>query len=70
MILPSMASTRLTPCVDCTVSAVMQVKLLDGERALIDTDVRLQNRGVMLFSVDQDSRVADGALVIMLKAED
>jgi len=51
-------------------AVVMQVKLLDGERALIDTDVRLQNRGVMLFSVDQDSRVADGALVIMLKAED
>jgi hypothetical protein len=51
-------------------AVVMQVKLLAGERALLDTDVRLQNRGVMLFGVGQDSRVEDGALIIMLKAEE
>ena len=51
-------------------AVVMQVKLLDGDRALLDTVVRLQNRGVMLFRVDEDSRVADGALIIMLRAED
>lgn len=51
-------------------AVLMQVKLLDGERALVDTDVRLQNRGVMLFGVGQDSRPAEGALIIMLKAED
>jgi len=49
---------------------VMQVKLMDGSRALVDTDVRLQNRGVMLFGVDQDPRAAAGALIIMLRAED
>ena len=49
-------------------AVVMQVELLDGQRALLDTDVRLQNRGVMLFGVGQDSRAADGALIIMLKA--
>ena len=51
-------------------AVVMRVVLLDGARALIDTDVRLQNRGVMLFGVDTDSRVSDGALIIMLKAEE
>lgn len=51
-------------------AVVMRVALLDGQRTLIDTDVRLQNRGVMLFGVDTDSHVADGALIIMLKAEE
>jgi hypothetical protein len=51
-------------------AVVMRVALLEGERTLIDTDVRLQNRGVMLFGVDTDSRVPDGALIIMLKAEE
>jgi len=51
-------------------AVVMQVKLMDGSRALVDTDVRLQNRGVMLFGVDQDSRAPTGAIIIMLRAED
>jgi len=51
-------------------AVVMQVKLLDGKRALVDTDIRLQNRGVMLFGVDQNASVADGALIIMLRAEE
>ena len=51
-------------------AVVMQVKLTDGSRALVDTRVRLQNRGVMLFGVDQDRRAAEGALIIMLRAED
>ena len=51
-------------------AVVMQVKLLDGTRALVDTDVRLQNKGVMLFGVDQNASVAEGALIIMLRAEE
>ena len=51
-------------------AVVMSVKLMDGSRPLVDTDVRLQNRGVMLFGVGQDARAADGALIIMLRAED
>ncbi len=50
-------------------AVVMQVQLLDGRRSLVDTDVRLQNRGVMLFGVDQDAHAAGGALIIMLRAE-
>ncbi len=51
-------------------AVLMSVKLMDGSRPLVDTDVRLQNRGVMLFGVGQDSRAAEGALIIMLRAED
>ncbi|HJQ85386.1 MAG TPA: hypothetical protein VKA21_14970, partial [Candidatus Binatia bacterium] len=51
-------------------AVVLQVRLIDRQRRLLDTDVRLQNRGVMLFGVDQDSRPADGPIIIMLKAED
>jgi hypothetical protein len=51
-------------------AVVMQVRLVDGPRALVDTDVRLQNRGVMLFGVDEDGQVSGEALIIMLKAEE
>mgnify|MGYP001226874156 CR=1 FL=1 len=51
-------------------AVMMQIQLLQGARALIDTDVRLQNRGVMLFGVGQDVRAQNGALIIMIRAED
>jgi hypothetical protein len=51
-------------------AVLMQVRLLDGRRALVDTDVRLQNRGVMLFGVDRDVQPGEGALIIMLRAEE
>jgi hypothetical protein len=51
-------------------AVLMSVKLTDGSRALVDTDVRLQNRGVMLFGVGQDSGGALGPLIIVLRAED
>ncbi len=51
-------------------SVVMQVRLLDGRRRLVDTQLRLQNRGTMLFGVGRDDPGADSALIIMLKAED
>jgi hypothetical protein len=48
---------------------MMQVRVIQGPRALVDTDLRLQNRGVMLIGVDDD--VQDpGILLIMLKAEE
>jgi len=51
-------------------AVVMQVRLIDRRRPLLDTDVRLQNRGVMLFGVDTDGHAPDGPLIIMLKAEE
>ena len=69
-IIPGGRLLHVTPKAMRDQAVVMQVKLMDGSRALVDTDVRLQNRGVMLFGVDQDSRPATGALIIMLRAED
>jgi hypothetical protein len=51
-------------------AVLLQVKLLDGKRALVDTDIRLQNRGVVLFGVDQDTDADNGMLLIMLHAEE
>ncbi len=51
-------------------AVMMQLQLVQGARALVDTDIRLQNRGVMLFSLSQDDGPDDGALVIMIRAED
>lgn len=48
-------------------AVVMQVRLVEGPRKLVDTDVRLQNRGMLLFGVDQDPG-DPGALIIMLRA--
>ncbi len=48
---------------------MMQVRVVHGPRALVDTDLRLQNRGVMLIGVDDDVQ-APGILLIMLKAEE
>jgi len=47
----------------------MQVQVIEGPRALVDTDLRLQNRGVMLIGVDDDVQ-APGLLLIMLRAEE
>jgi hypothetical protein len=51
-------------------TVVLHVQLRDGPRSLVETDVRLQNRGVMLLGVEQDASAPDGALIIMLKAEE
>ena len=51
-------------------AVVMQVKLVERRRPLVDTDVRLQNGGVLLFGVAPGAHTPDGALIIMLKAEE
>jgi hypothetical protein len=51
-------------------AVVMQVTLRNGTRTLVDTDLRLQNRGTMLFGLGEDARTGDGALIIMLRAEE
>ena len=50
-------------------TVAMQVKLIDRRRPLVDTDFRLQNRGVLLFAVDRDVRGVE-PLIIVLKAEE
>jgi hypothetical protein len=51
-------------------AVMMQIRLVQGARALVDTDVRLQNHGVMLFSVGQGAPAGQGVLIIMVRAED
>jgi hypothetical protein len=50
-------------------AVAMRVKLVEGPRELVDTDVRLQNRGIMLFGVDEDTG-QPGALIIIIRAEE
>jgi hypothetical protein len=46
---------------------MMHVSVVNGPRSLVDTDLRLQNRGFMLIGVDDDVH-APGIMLIMLKA--
>jgi len=50
-------------------AVAMQVRLVERRRPLVDTDFRLQNRGVLLFAVDRDAHGAQ-PLIIVLKAEE
>jgi hypothetical protein len=47
----------------------MQVRLLEGRKRLVDTNVRVPNGGTMIFGVGRDSKVGDAALLVLLKAE-
>jgi len=48
---------------------VMQVRLLEGRRRLVDTNVRLINGGTMVFGVGRDARGGNGAVLILLHAQ-
>ncbi len=47
----------------------MEVRLLEGRRRLVDTNVGVINGGTMMFGVGRAPRVGDDALIILLKAE-
>jgi hypothetical protein len=47
----------------------MQVRLLEGRRRLVDTNVGVMNGGIMMFGVGRDARMGNDALIILLKAE-
>jgi len=49
---------------------LIRVKLTDGRRALVDTDFRLRDRGTMVLGVDRQGPANNGALLIMLRAEE
>jgi hypothetical protein len=49
---------------------MMQVRLLEGRKRLLDTNVRLLNGGTMVFGVGRDARSGDdGAILILLRAQ-
>jgi len=70
--LPGGRSLQLLPKGMDDETVMMQVRLLDGRRRLVDTHVRLRNGGTMAFGMGHDGRVgdSDGALVILLRVED
>jgi hypothetical protein len=47
---------------------LMRVRIRDGNEALVDTDVRMNDRGTLVFGMPRDSLMGDGALLIMLNA--
>ena len=47
---------------------VMQVRLLQGDEHLVDTDVQLRNRGTMFLAMGRNGQTNNGVLLIMLKA--
>ena len=47
----------------------MQVRLLEGRKRLVDTNVGVMKGGTMMFGVGRDPRIGDDALVILLKVE-
>ena len=49
---------------------LMRILLLNGAKAIVDTDVRLQNRGVMFIGERHDPESTEGALIIMVRAEE
>jgi hypothetical protein len=70
--LPGGRSLQLVPRGIEQQAVLMQVRLLDGRHRLVDTNVRLRNRGTMLFGVGQDGRGGEGsgALIVVLQAEE
>jgi hypothetical protein len=47
----------------------MQVRLVEGRKRLVDTNVRVLDGGTMMFGVGRDPQIGDDALIILLKAE-
>ena len=68
--LPGQLALYVVPKARRDEAVALHIRLLDGARELIDTDVQLQNRGVMLLGVERGPEPSDGALIIMLRAEE
>ena len=47
----------------------MEVRLLEGRRRLVDTNVRVMRGGTMMFGVGRIAQIGDDALIILLKAD-
>jgi len=47
----------------------MEVRLLEGRRRLVDTNVRVMRGGTMMFGVGRMAQVGDDALIILLRAD-
>ena len=68
--LPGGRSLQLLPKGMDDQAVTMQVRLLDGRRRLMDTQVRLRNRGTMAFGMGRDGGPGAGPLIVLLRAEE
>jgi hypothetical protein len=66
--LPGGRSLQLRPRGLSDGNVLMHIRLLDGQRRLVDTSVRLPLESTMVFGVGRDARLDDEATLILLRA--
>jgi len=66
--LPNGRWLRLRPKRMTDDGIVMRVRIHEGDEALVDTDVRMGERGMLVFGMPRQNEASNGALLIMLKA--
>ncbi len=70
IVLPGGHSLRLLPKRLADDVYQMQVRLLDGRRRLVDTNLRIPNGGIMVFGVRPENPGGEEATLFVLKASD
>lgn len=70
IVLPGGRSLRLLPKRLADDVFQMQVRLLDGRRRLVDTNLRIPNGGTMVFGVRPETHGGEEATLFVLKASD
>lgn len=68
--LPGGRALRLLPKRIAANVVQMQVRLLDGRRRLLDTNLRIPNGGTMVFGVGPEGGEGEEATLFVLKASD
>jgi hypothetical protein len=66
--LPGGRALQLRPRGISDGNVLMHIRLLDGQRRLVDTSVRLPLESPMIFGVGRDARLDDEAMLILLRA--
>jgi len=66
--LPGGRALQLRPRGLSNGNVLMHIRLLDGQRRLVDTSVRLPLESTMIFGVGRDARLDDEATLILLRA--
>jgi hypothetical protein len=66
--LPGGRALQLRPRGLSNGNVLMHIRLLDGQRRLVDTSVRLPLESTMVFGVGRDARLDDEAMLILLRA--
>lgn len=70
IVLPGGRALRLLPKHLAGDVFQMQVRLLDGRRRLVDTNIRIPNGGTMVFGIGPEKGGGEEAMLFVLKATD